>query len=74
LRNEGAATDVNDKDANGNFDKDWRFWAIMFTLSLAMLLVSLETTVIITSLPTITRELNIGKNYIWISNAFLLAR
>ena len=57
-----------------DFNRDWRFWAIMATLSLGILLVSLEGTVPITSLPTIDAELHIGKNYIWVTNSFLLTR
>ena len=57
-----------------DFNRDWRFWAIMATLSLGIMLVSLESTVPITSLPTIDAELHIGKNYIWVTNSFLLTR
>ncbi len=56
------------------FDRDWRFWMIMFTLAIGSFLVSIENTVVITSLPTIVKDLRIGSNYIWISNAFFLTR
>lgn len=56
------------------FKPDYRFWMIMLTLSFAVLLASMESTVVITSLPTIVAELNMGTNYIWVSNVFLLAR
>lgn len=37
-----------------------------------MLLGSLENTVIVTSLPAIVRELNLGKDYVWVGNIFSL--
>ncbi|KXX73519.1 putative MFS-type transporter YusP [Madurella mycetomatis] len=37
-----------------------------------MLLGSLENTVIVTSLPAIVRELNLGKDYVWVGNIFFL--
>ncbi|KPM41004.1 hypothetical protein AK830_g5535 [Neonectria ditissima] len=55
-----------------SFDRDWRFWMIMLTLAVGVLLVSLENTVVITSLPTIVADLEIGSSYIWISNVFFL--
>lgn len=56
------------------FQTDYRFWMIMVTLCFAVLLASIESTVVITSLPTIVAELNMGSNYIWVSNVFLLTR
>ena len=51
-----------------------QFWMIIVGLSVAGVLPGLESTVITTSLPTITAELNIGDNYIWIANVFFLTR
>lgn len=56
------------------FRTDYRFWMIMLTLCFSVLLASIESTVVITSLPTIVAELEMGTNYIWVSNVFLLAR
>lgn len=67
----------NDGEAEAEappFHTDYRFWMIMVTLCFAVLLASIESTVVITSLPTIVAELNMGSNYIWVSNVFLLAR
>ncbi|RGP58514.1 hypothetical protein FLONG3_11427 [Fusarium longipes] len=55
------------------FNKDYRFWMIMATLILSTILASLESTVVITSLPTIVNELNLGSSYIWVTNVFFLA-
>lgn len=67
-RNEVAAT------ARADFRKDYRFWVIMLTLCLAVTLSSLETTIVITSLPTIVEKVDLGENYIWVANAYFLAK
>lgn len=54
------------------FNKDYRFWMIMVTLILATILASLESTVVITSLPTIVNDLKLGSSYIWVTNVFFL--
>lgn len=56
------------------FNRDWRFWMIMLTLVISTLLSSLESTVVITSLPTIVGDLKIGSDYIWITNVYFLTR
>ncbi|KAM0559333.1 hypothetical protein ACHAPJ_004356 [Fusarium lateritium] len=60
------------KEKHPAFNRDYRFWMIMFTLVLATLLASLESTVVITSLPTIVESLNLGSSYIWVTNVFFL--
>jgi hypothetical protein len=54
------------------FNKDYRFWMIMATLILSTILASLESTVVITSLPTIVDDLKLGSSYIWVTNVFFL--
>jgi hypothetical protein len=56
------------------YNKDYRFWLIMLTLCFSVTLASLESTVVITSLPTIVEKLEMGKNYIWVANAYFLSR
>jgi hypothetical protein len=70
---EGAVPSPASQPDRG-FQTDYRFWMIMLTLCFSVLLASLESTVVITSLPTIVAELKIGSNYIWVTNVFLLAR
>ena len=53
---------------------NFRFWAIIASLCITGLLGALENTVVTTSLPTIVRALNLGDNYIWITNVFFLTR
>ncbi|KAF2716474.1 MFS general substrate transporter [Polychaeton citri CBS 116435] len=52
--------------------KSVRFHGILAALCVATLLCGLETTVVTTSLPTIVHELNIGDDYVWITNALFL--
>jgi hypothetical protein len=54
------------------FNRSKRFWAIMATLCAIALLSSLENTVVTTALPFIVTQLNLGPNYIWVTNAFFL--
>lgn len=54
--------------------RDFRFWAIIASLCITGLLSALENTVVTTSLPTIVRALDLGDNYIWITNVFFLTR
>lgn len=61
-------------ETSTSFNKDYRFWLIMLVLCFAMILSSLESTVVITSLPTIVEKLDLGKNYIWVANVYFLAR
>ncbi|KAH8666575.1 major facilitator superfamily domain-containing protein [Xylariales sp. PMI_506] len=53
--------------------KSWRFWAIFPSLMVTTLLSAMEVTVVSTSLATIVHDLDIGKNYVWIVNSFVLS-
>ncbi|KAH7329611.1 major facilitator superfamily domain-containing protein [Stachybotrys elegans] len=52
--------------------QDYRFWGIIFSLCTVSLLASLETTVIVTSLPSIVADLEFGESYVWVGNIFFL--
>jgi hypothetical protein len=54
--------------------KNVQFWGVVVALCIASLLGGLEATVVTTSLPTIVNELNIGNNYVWITNILFLTR
>lgn len=75
-KDEGDETEVPSppKETNAAFRTDYRFWMIMLTLTISTLLTSLESTVVVTSLPTIVHDLRIGSNYIWVTNVFFLTR
>jgi len=72
----GSSKKINDRDkANDsltNFKPSPRFWAILITCAVIGLLSALENTVITTALPHIVAELEMGENYVWITNAFFL--
>jgi MFS family permease len=51
--------------------KDWKFWCIIFSLSLSILLTAVEFTSIGAALPTIIRDLE-GKQFIWVGSAYAL--
>ncbi|ERS95417.1 hypothetical protein HMPREF1624_08295 [Sporothrix schenckii ATCC 58251] len=55
-----------------SFQRGPRFWAIIATLCVIGLLSSLENTVVTTSLPAIAALLDLGENYIWVTNVFFL--
>ncbi|TGO59529.1 hypothetical protein BOTNAR_0160g00050 [Botryotinia narcissicola] len=54
------------------FNRDYRFWCIMIALCTMQILCSLEDTVVVTSLPTIVKHLDLGSGYIWVTNIFFL--
>ncbi|KAH9987076.1 MFS general substrate transporter [Xylariaceae sp. FL0662B] len=55
------------------YDRDYRFWCIIVALCTMQILCSLENTVVVTSLPTIVKQLGLGSSYIWVTNIFFLA-
>ncbi|KAK8065229.1 hypothetical protein PG997_011976 [Apiospora hydei] len=50
----------------------WRFWVIFLALAITSLLVSVESTVVSTALPSIAGHLDAGENYVWFVNAYFL--
>lgn len=57
-----------------DFPRGARFWAIIIGLGVTNLLGALENTVVSTAGPTIVTDLEIGEDYVWITNAFFLCR
>ncbi|KAI9830146.1 MAG: COP9 signalosome complex subunit 1 [Sarea resinae] len=51
----------------------WRFHLIFVALCLTVFLAALDTSIISTALPTIARDLNSEKLYVWTINSYLLA-
>ncbi|KAN0135476.1 MFS general substrate transporter [Lactarius tabidus] len=51
--------------------KDWKFWCIIFSLALSVLLTAVEFTAIGAALPTIIRDLE-GEQFIWVGSAYAL--
>ncbi|TGO45857.1 hypothetical protein BCON_0360g00010 [Botryotinia convoluta] len=54
------------------FNRDYRFWCIIIALCTMQILCSLENTVVVTSLPTIVKQLDLRSSYIWVTNIFFL--
>ncbi|KAH8898028.1 MFS general substrate transporter, partial [Thozetella sp. PMI_491] len=50
----------------------WRFWAVFVSLSISAFLSALEGAVVSTALPSISRAVNAGEDYIWMVNVFFL--
>ncbi|KAH8692223.1 major facilitator superfamily domain-containing protein [Talaromyces proteolyticus] len=50
-----------------------RLWGIISGLCVIYLLCALEGTVLITSLPSIAAELNLGNHFVWVNNVFSLS-
>lgn len=75
LNSDASLRNPNDTDA---FDekpqRGFRFWAIIIALCTVSLLSAAENTVVVTALPTIVEKLNVGQDYVWISNVFFLTR
>ncbi|RYP91128.1 hypothetical protein DL770_002751 [Monosporascus sp. CRB-9-2] len=63
-----AAADDGPKD----FERGFRFWAIISGLAVTGLLAALEHTVVTTSAPKILTELQLREDFIWITNAFFV--
>ncbi|KAI0297883.1 iron permease [Multifurca ochricompacta] len=59
-----------DEALNG-VPKDWKFWCIIFSLALSVLLTAVEFTAIGAALPTIIRDLK-GVQFIWVGSAYAL--
>ncbi|KAI0291116.1 major facilitator superfamily domain-containing protein [Russula brevipes] len=51
--------------------KDWKFWCIIFSLTISTLLTAVEFTAIGAALPTIVRDLK-GQQFIWVGSAYAL--
>ncbi|KAH9883541.1 major facilitator superfamily domain-containing protein [Xylariomycetidae sp. FL2044] len=55
-----------------NANRGLAFWMIMVSLILAAIIGTLDGGVVTTSLPTIVRELDLGPEYIWVTNIYFL--
>ncbi|KAK9419294.1 putative Major facilitator superfamily (MFS) profile domain-containing protein [Seiridium unicorne] len=60
-------------DKAESFQHSWRIWTIFLVLCMLSFMASIDSTVITTSLPTVTRELGGAGQYVWIANSYLFA-
>ncbi|KAI0853779.1 MFS general substrate transporter [Daldinia vernicosa] len=73
LNNDASVRNPNVPEASDEKpQRDFRFWAIIIALCTVSLLSAAENTVVVTALPTIVEKLNVGQDYVWISNIFFL--
>ena len=70
----GSVPASNQNDDAPKEPRTFTFWAVIIALCITSLLAALENTVVATSLPFIVDRLRIGKNFVWITNGFFLAR
>ncbi|KAI1212610.1 major facilitator superfamily domain-containing protein [Annulohypoxylon truncatum] len=62
-----------EKDESESFKPSWRIWTIFLVLCMLSLMASIDSTIITTSLPTVTREVGGAGQYVWIANSYLFA-
>lgn len=67
--------EVQDKTAASTptSKKSLKFWSVFFSLCLLSLATSIESTIVTTALPKIVADIDMGSQYVWVGNAFLLA-
>jgi hypothetical protein len=76
LRPSDSGTDDSEQHATGDVGsaskRGFRFWAVIAGLCIANFQASLENSVVVTSGPKIVEDLQMGEEYIWITNAFFV--
>ncbi|KAI1765452.1 major facilitator superfamily domain-containing protein [Hypoxylon sp. FL1150] len=55
------------------FQHSWQVWTIFLVLCMLTLMAAIDSTIITTSLPTVTREIGGASQYVWIANSYLFA-
>lgn len=65
-----AGTNINEPES---FQHSWRIWTIFLILCMLSFMASIDSTIITTSLPTVTREIGGAGQYVWIANSYLFA-
>ncbi|KAK4206679.1 DNA repair protein RAD50 [Rhypophila decipiens] len=70
VEEKAATTEVASEQ--DDFHPGIRLWTIIIGLGVTILLTALENTIVTVAMPSIISELNMGENYIWITNAFFV--
>jgi hypothetical protein len=65
---------IEAEESPTDFKHGFRFWVIIIGLGITKLLAALENTVVTTTAPEILSDLQLGENFIWITNAFFICR
>ncbi|KAL6801349.1 major facilitator superfamily domain-containing protein [Trichoderma sp. SZMC 28013] len=58
-------------DEPEKFQHSWRLWCVFIVLCLLSFISAIDATIVTTSLPTITRDIGGGQEYVWVVNSFL---
>ncbi|KAK7973234.1 MFS general substrate transporter [Apiospora saccharicola] len=69
---ESEATDEIKQSPSQFQKRGFRFWAIIFGLCIATFQASFENSVIVTAGPAIVEDLEMGEEFIWITNSFFI--
>ncbi|ROV94282.1 hypothetical protein VMCG_08649 [Cytospora schulzeri] len=64
---------ITDSQPSQRKGHSFQFWIVIVSLSLLAFISALDTMIVTTALPTITRELNGASEYVWIGNSFVFA-
>lgn len=67
-----ATADIK-ADQDESFQHSWRVWIIFLVLCMLSFMAAIDSTIITTSLPTVTREVGGAGQYVWIANSYLFA-
>jgi hypothetical protein len=69
-----SSTTIDGGSEEDDFHPGLRLWIIIIGLGVTLLLTALENTAVTVALPIIISELELGENYIWVTNAFFISR
>ncbi|KAI0547647.1 major facilitator superfamily domain-containing protein [Xylaria curta] len=72
-QSDNAATPEDDEHEPDDFHPGWRLWAIIAGMTVALILTAFENTAVTVALPIIVSDLDMGENYIWLTNAFFIS-
>ncbi|KEY72632.1 hypothetical protein S7711_06266 [Stachybotrys chartarum IBT 7711] len=67
-----AMVEQQDDAQNDDFHPGWRLWVIIIGIGVTLLLTALENTVVSVAMPYMISDLELGSDYIWITNAFFM--
>ncbi|KAJ6572152.1 iron permease [Mycena capillaripes] len=67
----GPVTPQMEPKAETEMPRDWRFWCIIMSLAICMLLTAVEFTAVGTALPVIVQDLS-GDKFVWVGSAYTL--
>ena len=73
MEDESPSKDTIDTPSESTTSHSWRFWCVFLALCLISFISGLDATIVVTALPTITREIGGQEQYVWIANSFVIA-